>query len=395
MAIRCLVSFLFAAASFAAEYEYLALDARGVEVRRTIESPSEAAAINELRRKGLYPTQIAPVAAGGIGTRATTTPYRPPPVRPAPVNRLFSTREHQLGFWEDVSMLLDAGKPVLTTLELIADSGRHATYAEAALAMARDLQNGHTLSEAMGRHPRVFDEFAVNLVKAGELGGTLEVAIGRLIDRLRVELRLRNRPWFWMFSSAVAFSALVLATLNLVGMRTGWKLPASIGLILAVVATSNFFFETHPIRHREMALALGTVGTCIETGVPILQSLSLTKNRCGSREFQRFLEAAHQTVRNGDEILVPCEKSGLFSAAELAMVETGEQTGLLPEIFLRLAGQHAQIWEHSRANVVKVHQITIALSAAMLLSISLLPAGAREGANHARDVEASNRREAG
>ena len=225
---------------------------KGMEVAGTIQLDDEAAAIEELRRRGLYPTEISPVSAGTVAK-----PPAPPPsitstpgILP-PTSFRWQPKARELEFWEDLYMLIDSGNPVLDSLNAIADDRRHATYTVAAERMAEDVRDGFTLSEAMGRCG-IFDDLAITLVKAGELGGVLEFVIKNLLERRRTEIRLRTRPWFWMFGSALAFSIMIVALVKWLRINPAWRQPVCAAFILLTIVPANWYFDIRSSQNQEM-----------------------------------------------------------------------------------------------------------------------------------------------
>ncbi len=183
----------------------------------------------------------------------------------------------------DMALLVDSGMPLLRTLRILQNSYKKTDpVLSAVLAnMSVHIEHGSTFSEALAQHPKLFNPLYSNMIKAGELGGVLEVILNR------------------MQKLEAAFP--------------GSKKAAD--------------------QNEQFAWVLGTLTSC---GVPILQALNLTKS-VSTGKVARAVGAIHESVKEGETLCAPMEASNVFDPILVALVNMGEQTGALPELLIRYA----------------------------------------------------------
>src|SRR5438445_11164936 len=157
-------------------FKFEAMDTTGSEVKDTVEAPSEEEAQQKIKQMGYFVTKITEVASkakkkgkGGYKKKKTFT--------------IGGVSNKQLcTFTRQFSTLQDAGLPVLRSLKILEGQMRPGALKNALMDVVEDVESGSTLSEAFGKHPKCFDRLYVNMVKAGEAGGALEVILQRLAD---------------------------------------------------------------------------------------------------------------------------------------------------------------------------------------------------------------------
>jgi type IV pilus assembly protein PilC len=251
--------------------------------------------------------------------------------------------------------------------------------------VAQTIENGGTLSEALAAQPKVFNRLYINMVKAGETGGILEVVLRRQAEFMEKALKIKSRVKAAMFyPMAVLGVAAGILTLLLVyvipkfqtvfeGLLNGKPMPAftlavmnvsdmvkshfltfGLGLLVLVVAF-RLFVHTRTGRswfdHFKLAVpvlgrlsrkvALGrfarTLGTLLGSGVPILQALTIVKETVGNVVVGGMISRIHDNVKEGGTLADPLKASGIFPAMIGGMVDVGEQTGALPDMLVKIA----------------------------------------------------------
>jgi type IV pilus assembly protein PilC len=251
--------------------------------------------------------------------------------------------------------------------------------------LADTVQGGSTFSDALSQHPKIFNKLYVNMVKAGELGGVMELVLVRLADFQEKAQKLKNKVVSAMFYPiivlviAIAIMAFLLVYIVpkfeqiFADMLGGKPLPA---LTEFVIGTSNFVKENilliiggavvfavvynvlskvpkgrafidavtlrmplfgDLIKKSAISRFSRTLGTLVTSGVPILQALNITRDTAGNVVLSNSIQNIHDSVKEGESIVAPLEKSGIFPPMVVSMIDVGEETGQLPEMLLKIA----------------------------------------------------------
>jgi type IV pilus assembly protein PilC len=265
---------------------------------------------------------------------------------------------------------------------------RNPTLKSIIAELALSIEGGSTFSEGLAQHPKVFNRLYVNMVKAGELGGVLEVVLQRLSEFMEKAQKIKGKVVAAMFYPCavlvVATCILIILMVKVVpsfkavfeGMMEGRQLPAftrlvlgisemvkdnilmSFGVVVAVVIIFQVFKRTKFGRHvwdkfklkmpvigpvvSKVAISrfTRTLGTLVSSGVPILQALTIVKETAGNVVVSNAVNSVHESVKEGETITAPLEASGIFPPMVISMVDVGEQTGALPEMLLKIADNY-------------------------------------------------------
>src|SRR5882672_3802321 len=375
-------------------YSYIALDARGRETRGALSVESQLEAVRRLKEMGFFPTKVTPgrkapaasgakalsrqPATGGLLKRSFSIPGLSGRVKPRAV----------LTFTRQVATLLEAGMPLTRGLKLIQEQDCEPGLKRVISEIVSAIEGGSSLSEAMAMHPRAFNGLYVQMVKAGEISGALDVVLARLATFMEKAQRLKSRITGAMFYPiAVLFVALAVLVVMMVfivprfeevfaGLLNGRPMPPftmlvldsskalknHFVLLLAAVAGAGFgvklLLATPPgralfdraklrlpaigpvMRKAVVARITRTLGTLLGSGVPILQSLTIVKETAGNTLISRALADVHTSVKEGETVALPLRASGVFPAVVIGMVDVGEQTGALPEMLLKIADNY-------------------------------------------------------
>ena len=383
-------------------FEYIALDARGTENRGVLEANTQNDVVNHLRQSGYFPTSVVPEGQGGGGAKAAKKGKSIAPVGAAGAPAAKKDKTASLLkksvpskvlmiFTRQLATLIDAGLPLLKGLGVLAKQEKNLTLRAAINSMADGVQGGSTFSESMGQHPKIFNKLYVSMVKAGELGGVLELVLTRLAEFQEKAQKIKNKVKSAMtYPVVVLFIALIilvfLLTMIVPKFTTIFKdmlgedaqLPA---ITRYVMALSDFvkgmFFPPYlwftligvaiiwtgwwalnntpkgivifdkiklraPVfgdltRKSAIARFTRTLGTLVTSGVPILQALNITKETAGNVVLGEAITKVHDAVKEGESIVAPLEASGVFPPMVISMVDVGEETGQLPEMLLKVA----------------------------------------------------------
>src|SRR5438094_3450125 len=238
-------------------YNYVALDARGQEASGLVEAASPNEAIGQLRQAGYFPTSVYEEAkAGRDGKEARRAAKMARATRPrAKTNIVLFQRKTikakvLMIFTRQLATLIDSGLPLLRSLNVLAKQERDSVLKNTINKLADGVQGGNTFSDALSLHPRIFNDLYVNMVKAGELGGVLELVLNRLAEFQEKAAKIKNKVVSAMFYPVIVlFIAIAIMGFLLVfivpkfeqifhDMLGGKPLPA---LPQFVIDLSDFF----------------------------------------------------------------------------------------------------------------------------------------------------------
>ena len=382
------------------KYSYVALDARGNETKGNIEAGSQNEAIGRVKEMQLFPTKIIESekeekAAKGKGKPAAKA-------KPAAGKKKggvnFNIAIPGLGgrvkpkvlttFTRQLATLVDAGLPLLRGLRVLEKQERSPVLKKILGELATSIEGGSTFSEALAQHPKVFNKLFVNMVKAGELGGVLEVVLKRLAEFSEKAQKIKGKVKAAMFYPVavliVAVGIMILLMTFVVpkfkdvfaGM--GIKLPTFTVIVLNTseiiknnilgcmagcvvvwilfilflktkfgrLAWDKFKLVCPPMGGVVSKVAISrftrTLGTLVSSGVPILQALNIVKETAGNVVIANAVQKIHESVKEGETITAPMEGSKVFPPMVVSMVDVGEQTGAMPEMLLKISDNYEE-----------------------------------------------------
>lgn len=371
-----------------ATFEYIALDSRGQETTGTITASNEADAYQQLRGNGLYPTKVGDAGKGGVGLAAkkkvASKTAKKRVAGPKKVTGKVNQKTLML-FTRQLATLVDAGLPLMKGLSVLGEQEKNRIMRSAISGMADSVQTGSTFSESLGQHPKIFNKLYVNMVKAGELGGVLEVVLNRLAEYQEKAQKLKNKIVAAMVYPMIVMiiAVLIMAFLMYVivprfqkifeEMLNGKPLPMVTQVVVAIskavqthalliglgivvlIVIWQLIKMTKPGRKAIDTMALNlpvfgavqqrtaiarftrTLGTLVSSGVPILQALNITRDTAGNVVIASAVDKVHEAVREGETIVTPLEASKVFPPMVISMVQVGEETGQLPDMLMKIA----------------------------------------------------------
>src|SRR5204863_2918515 len=374
------------------KFNYVAMDSRGKETKGTLEVANQNEAIGRLKEMGYFPTKVAeaekPKEKGGEKK-----------AKPAPgakkKGRGMNFAIPGLGgkvkpkvltaFTRQLATLVDAGLPLLRGLRVLERQEKSPVLRRIINDLAISIEGGSTFSEGLAQHPKVFNRLFVNMVKAGELGGVLEVVLNRLSEFMEKAQKIRGKVKAAMFyPSAVIFVAVTILTVLMVfvipkfelvfkDMLEGQGLPPFTQFVLSIsraiaghfvitlISVVAFFISLKLFTRTRFGRRLfdrlklnfpilgpviskvaisrfaRTLGTLVSSGVPILQALTIVKETSGNVIVSNADSAVDESVKEGETITAPLEASNVFPPMVVSMVDVGEQTGALPQILMKIA----------------------------------------------------------
>jgi type IV pilus assembly protein PilC len=369
-------------------FAYVALDAQGQQVSDYVDAASQSEAITQLRSRGLFPTsvkeQARSVKSKG-GAKARTAKSKDIKINIPFLEKKTIKSKTLMIFTRQLATLIDAGLPLLRGLTVLGKQEPDPVLKKTITQLAEAVQGGGTFSDGLTAHPKIFNKLYVNMVKAGELGGVLEVVLNRLAEFQEKAQKVKGKvqsammypaivmviaiiimgfllvfivPKFeQIFADMLGGKPLPLLTQIVVGASRGIQqnilliFGGVIGLVFGIkwfastpkgsVLLDQFMLKA-PLfgdltRKNAISRFTRTLGTLVTSGVPILQALNITKETAGNAVISTAISKIHDAVKEGESIVRPMDASGVFPAMVISMVDVGEETGQLPEMLLKVA----------------------------------------------------------
>jgi type IV pilus assembly protein PilC len=365
-------------------YSYVAIDPRGFETRGSLEVADQSEAIKRIKEMGLFPTKVLAARQ----RRARSAAARPKTNQP---RRLFlplagTVKGRSLTtFTRQLATLVEAGMPLLRALRTLQEQEASPALKRTIGQLSDSIEGGSSLAEAVAVHPRVFNSLYLNMVRAGELSGALELTLRRLAEFMEKAQRIKGKIKAALFYPAsvlvVALGILVVLMVFVVprfkavfdGLLNGTPLPAFTlfvfklsevvknhclvtAFVLAAATTAflltlrttwgRWTFDQFKLAmpvlgplFRKVAISrfARTLGTLAGNGVPILQALTIARDTAGNVVFSRLISLVHENVKQGEPIAPTLKASRVFPVMVAGMVDVGEQTGALPDMLGRVA----------------------------------------------------------
>ena len=377
-------------------YIYSALDAKGEQTDGVLSASSEAEAIQMLRAQHLFPTQVYEEGTAKSATGSKAPKKSKAKSKAGSMNITIGKTKGTVKpkvlmvFTRQLATLIDAGLPLLRSLTVLGKQEPNPALKSTISVLADSVQGGSTFSESLAQHPKIFNKLFVNMVKAGELGGVLEVVLNRLAEYQEKADKLKNKIVSAMvYPAIVMFIAVAILVFLMVVIVPKFKEmfndnDAELPLISQVVFGFSEFCLASPIsiipnvvwmfiagfvaylilgamgktkngreiidklklhlpifgdiqRKSAVSRFARTLGTLVTSGVPILQALNITRDTAGNVVISNAISKVHEAVKEGETIVTPLTASGVFPNMLISMVDVGEETGQLPEMLLKVA----------------------------------------------------------
>lgn len=362
-----------------AKFRYIGKNKDGVEVNDIIESQSESKARMALTTQGIKVVRIAEMSANE-GSKKVKKP-------------MFGTgvkAENVTMFSRQIATLLKAGLPLLRSLEVIGRQEKNLYFKAIIEQVADNVRTGNKFSDGLGQHPKVFDTLYVNMARAGEAGGVLDVVLDRVATFQEKSQKIKGKIKSAMIYPCVIMTvAIVIVALLMVfvvprfqqifaEMLKGQPMPgltqlvinisnfmkdnifATLGIVIALFFGIKYFFKTKFGKRlldttvlklpaigdlamkSTVARFTRTFGTLLASGVPILESITITKGTISNVLVVEALQRVHDRVRDGENLATPLEQQKLFPSMVTSMVEVGEETGQLSEMLNRISDNYEE-----------------------------------------------------
>jgi general secretion pathway protein F len=357
-------------------YEYSALDASGKNLSGIIDADSAFTARQKLRGSGVFPVEVKEVSVSipsGLPSGPVSVSGLFKRIKPAEIS--VTTRQ--------LSILLAAGVPLVGALDALGSQIPNPLLKRIVAQIKESVNEGNSLAASLSQHPKHFSNIYVNMVRAGEASGALDVVLGRLAEYGEHEHALRNRfkaalayPIFMCFVGSLVLFFLItfivpnitrvftemehtlpLPTLALIALsgflKSFWWVIFLLGVAIVIgikqfVKTSKGTHMWHRLKLRmpvfgaiNQKIALGrfarTLGTLLESGVPLLSALDIVRNVVNNVLIGEAIDNASEEIEAGKSLAIPLGRSPWFPSIAVQMISVGEQSGELESMLNKIS----------------------------------------------------------
>ena len=365
-------------------FNYIAKASDGSEQRGQVDAKSQKQAMQILQQNNLIAMSLTPAlqkktgANKDINLNIKLPKFMQPRVKAKDLMVL--TRQ--------LATLMQSGLPLVRGLRILQKQATSARIKDTLGDMSTAVEGGSNFSEALAQHPKMFDHLYVNMAKAGEAGGVLDQSLTRLAEFLEKAEKIKNKvksamtypivvlcvafgitgflmvkviPQFEkVFSDLMEGKGMPALTQMVINFSKNFSdnLPFMVAGIIGIVVlfkvlnktkTGHFAidnFKLHMpgmgdlLRKSSIARSTRTLGTLMQSGVPVLQALDIVRDTSGNAVIAKAYQGVHDSVKEGESMTPPMERSKIFPAMVISMVDVGEETGALPDMLGRIADNY-------------------------------------------------------
>ena len=408
-------------------YQYTAMDSNGKEQKGKKEAGSEEEVATFLKNQGLFPTSIKSAAKGG-GKSAAAKPGAKEKEGASSGGGLNLSINLSFGpvviktkdltvLTRQMAILLEAGLPLIRSLKTLSRQSKNPAIKKTLDSAATSVEGGATFSEALGQHPKSFDKLYLNMIRAGEAAGKLELILDRLAMFMEKAAKIQGKV-----KSAMVYPIIVLTVAGLIcsglmifivpkfekmftELLEGEPLPMLtqivigigkfmseqvivmiIGIIVLVIVIKlilkvpflRYYIDWvkynmplfGPIVSKSAISKFGrTLGTLMGSGVPVLNSLNIVKETSGNEVVARAIVKVYDAVKEGEGMAPPLQATKIFPEMVISMIEVGEETGKLPEMLDKIADTYDEEVDNA------VSALTSMLEPLMMVGLAVIVGG--------------------
>ncbi|MFO7570062.1 MAG: type II secretion system F family protein [Smithellaceae bacterium] len=345
-------------------FSYRATSRDGQILEGQLEAPDEKSAIDRLKNKALIPLKITPLKKTAKKASGGRT-----------------TQDDLQSFTSELYVLLNAGLPLDRSLNILSEVFESRGIKNVIESILKSIRGGKTFSDSLMEHPKIFPRLYVNMIKAGEASGVLDVILEKLNEFLESTRELKEHVF-----SAMIYPIILLVTsvLSIVMMLIfvvprfstlfddmGGTLPAPTQMLLSMSAglqsywwlillamaggafIFRFWINTESGKYRwdgiklkilgdvivklEVARFCRTLGTLLKSGVPLLQALVNSRDVTTNLVVSKALDKIMKDAKEGKGIAVPLSNTGVFPPLAISMIKVGEETGQMEDMLIKVA----------------------------------------------------------
>lgn len=352
------------------KYRFTAVDKQGREIKGLEESDSVQAVLATIRDRGLFPVKVFPIGKGRVISFLTRGGVR---------SKILTISTRQL------ATLLGAGLPLVRAIRVIEEQQPAGYWKNVLKGLIEAVEGGSSFSDALGRYPQIFSRLYINMVKAGESAGLLELVLARLAEYFEKNAKLRGKvisslvyPCLVLFMALLILMGLMIfvvprfaemfidmgielprVTNFLINTSKGmltfkfWVILIAIIIFTRVLINSikRFNMGRYLLDMIKLKLPIigmlvqkiaisrfaRTLGTLVASGVHILGALNIVKETIGNEVVSKGISVVHNSVKEGESIVAPLRQTPIFDPVVINMIAVGEETGKLDEMLIKVA----------------------------------------------------------
>ena len=382
------------------KYAWQGTDRNGNARKGVMEAASEDAVVNRLRAENVTAQRVRTAGFGDLELTIGTG---------------VETRD-LLVFTRQLATMIDAGLPLVQCLDILANQAQNRALAKILFSIKNSVESGASFSEALRKHPKVFDQLFTNLVAAGEVGGILDTILLRLTSYIEKAVKLARQvkgallyPAIILFVSmgvvAVMLGKVIPTFQEMYSTFAGAKLPGLTQFVIDLSAGFRSLWYVYlgvgvgsvvgfswmlssekgrlvfdgAILHvpvigpllRKVVVArfTRTLGTLLSSGVPILDALDICARTAGNKVIERAIETTRQGVSEGKDVATPLAATKAFPSMVNEMIGVGEQTGTLDQMLQKIADFYEEEVD------IAVGALTKAIEPAMMAFLGVVVGG--------------------
>ena len=403
-------------------YQYTAMDSNGKEQKGKKEAGSEEEVATFLKNQGLFPTSIKSATKGGGGKGGKgggggkggkgggfnmNISLGPMVIKTKDLTVV--TRQ--------MAILLEAGLPLIRSLKTLSRQSKNPAIKKTLEEAAASVEGGATFSEALAQHPKSFDKLYLNMIRAGEAAGKLELILDRLAMFMEKAAKIQGKV-----KSAMVYPIIVLCVAGIIcsglmifivpkfekmftelleGEPLPWLTQVVVGIgkfmseqalimvvgivvlvILIKIILKSPFLRFYidwakynmplfgPIVSKSAISKFGrTLGTLMGSGVPVLNSLTIVKETSGNEVVARAVVKVYEAVKEGEGMAPPLQATKIFPEMVISMIEVGEETGKLPEMLDKIADTYDEEVDNA------VSALTSMIEPIMMVGLAVIVGG--------------------
>lgn len=403
-------------------YQYTAMDSNGKEQKGKKEAGSEEEVATFLKNQGLFPTSIKSAAKGG-SAKAGKGGGTGKGGKGGGFNMNISlgpmvikTKDLTV-VTRQMAILLEAGLPLIRSLKTLSRQSKNPAIKKTLEEAAASVEGGATFSEALAQHPKSFDKLYLNMIRAGEAAGKLELILDRLAMFMEKAAKIQGKV-----KSAMVYPIIVLCVAGIIcsglmifivpkfekmftELLEGEPLPwltqivvgigkfmseqaliMVVGIVVLVILIKiilkipflRFYIDWAkynmplfgPIVSKSAISKFGrTLGTLMGSGVPVLNSLTIVKETSGNEVVARAVVKVYEAVKEGEGMAPPLQATKIFPEMVISMIEVGEETGKLPEMLDKIADTYDEEVDNA------VSALTSMIEPIMMVGLAVIVGG--------------------
>ena len=389
-------------------FQYKAVTAEGRIIEGTLEAPDRQGALARIEEQGQLPIKVLSGDEQGVFGSELKLPWQ----------RKRVPRGELLVFTQELAALLQAGLPLDRCLTILTDLTENAYLSEIVSRLLKEIKGGKSLSEGLALYPQVFPKLYVNMVKAGEISGSLDAILERVTEYLENAEELRN----YLVSSLIypiilalvgSGSIIIMVTFVIPKFATIFEnagapipLPMRILLGLSSVVTGywwlfllvgGFGFVSLRRSLKTQSGRLGwdrrllrlpllgvlmqklevsrfsrTLGTLLRSAVPMLQSISIVREVVSNTVILSSMDGIVSGVKKGDGLARPIKEAGIFPPFAVHLLEVGEETGRLDDMLLQISDTYDRDLRNSSKRLIALFEPAMILVMGLIIGVMVV-----------------------